>query len=194
MLTRRTFFALVFFLLIKAVQSQNAELTLDSFPARLTQCFHHDSYGFMWMGTQDGLLRYDGIDFKHYRHLPFDSNSISNNWVSDIQEDSHGNLWISTYGGGLNYFDQLTQNFKHFAGSKEKNANNYIIKIFLNDDGSLWFTGMTHTLTHFELTVSGQPQYKHYDLTDEPESKSFPSANSAFNLKESALPTQPTTL
>ena len=176
----RNFSALVFIIFSSYIYSQNADLKLDSFPATLTQCFHHDKFGFMWIGTQDGLIRYDGTTFKHYRNQPFDSTSISNNWVSDIQGDSLGNLWISTYGGGLNYFNQISGKFTRYPGSKNNDTNNFIIKIILNEDGSLWFTGMTHTLTHFKIDRDGQPQYIHYNLYENLSTESFPSKNASM--------------
>jgi ligand-binding sensor domain-containing protein len=66
-----------------------------------------DSKGFMWFCTIDGLSRYDGKNFKVYKHDPEDSNSLSNNHVQAIYEDKNGNLWIGTYGGGLNKFELL---------------------------------------------------------------------------------------
>ena len=172
--------AIIPFIYFSILIAQNDELKLDSFPATLTQCFHHDIFGFMWIGTLDGLIRYDGNSFKHYKNLPFDSTSISNNWITDIEEDSLGNLWISTYGGGLNYFNQITDKFIRYSGSDKNNTNNLIIKIIMHEDGSLWFTGMTYTLTHFKIASDGQPEYTHYNSCEDLPSESFPSKNSAM--------------
>src|SRR5512133_1080149 len=68
-------------------------------------CVMQDSYGFLWVGTQDGLNRYDGIRFTHYHYLPFDTLSISNNYIRWISEDTAGNLWIAT-DNGLNRFNR----------------------------------------------------------------------------------------
>jgi ligand-binding sensor domain-containing protein len=63
---------------------------------------HQDHHGFMWFGTQDGLNRFDGYEFTHYRHDPFNAESISNSFVYSILEDGERDLWIGTMGGGLN--------------------------------------------------------------------------------------------
>ena len=61
-----------------------------------------DSRGFLWICTFDGLNRYDGYQFKIFRHIPGDSTSLSNNKILSICEDESGDIWIGTYGGGLN--------------------------------------------------------------------------------------------
>src|SRR5678816_3953460 len=61
-----------------------------------------DSKGYLWIGTQDGLNRYDGYTFKIYKHDPEDPGSISHNSILAITEDRDGYLWVGTWGGGLN--------------------------------------------------------------------------------------------
>ena len=61
-----------------------------------------DSRGYLWIGTQDGLNRYDGYGFKIYKHDPDDLNSLSHNSILSMGEDKNGSLWIGTWGGGLN--------------------------------------------------------------------------------------------
>ncbi len=74
-----------------------------------------DRQGFMWIGTRDGLNRFDGYRFTTYRYEPDDPHSLSNNHVRAIVEDRHGALWIATQGGGLNRFDPTTERFTHYA-------------------------------------------------------------------------------
>ncbi|MFZ4621440.1 MAG: ligand-binding sensor domain-containing protein [Bacteroidota bacterium] len=70
-----------------------------------------DREGFLWVGTWDGLNRYDGYSFVQYRHDHLDSNSISSNSIHYIFEDRDGFLWIGTAGGGLNRFDKKNNSF-----------------------------------------------------------------------------------
>lgn len=65
----------------------------------VVNCISQDSKGFIWIGTQDGLNRFDGYKFTHYKHDPKDPQSISHNNILAILEDSQGMLWIGTYGG-----------------------------------------------------------------------------------------------
>jgi len=164
------------------LNSQTTEPKFDTFPASIVQAFYQDAQGFMWIGTQEGLLRYDGYTFKHYSHTPFDSTSISNNWVSDIKEDKHGNLWIATFGGGLNYFDQKTERFRRFSGYSDQDKINFISKIVVNSDESIWFTSTIHSLTHLKPGKSGQPEYTTYRFFEESAAKQAKTKNSALTL------------
>ena len=55
-----------------------------------------DRKGYIWIGTNDGLNKYNGYDFKVYRHDEKDINSIANNYIVDLQEDKSGNIWVGT--------------------------------------------------------------------------------------------------
>jgi signal transduction histidine kinase/ligand-binding sensor domain-containing protein/DNA-binding response OmpR family regulator len=99
-----------------------------------------DSKGFMWFCTPNGLNRYDGKNFKVYKHSPDDPNSLSNNFVQTIYEDKNGILWIGTYGGGLNSFDRITEKFTHYRYNPNKNSisSDYILSIYEDISGLLW--------------------------------------------------------
>lgn len=64
-----------------------------------------DRFGFIWMGTRDGLNRYDGYGFTVFRHQPTDSTTLAGNLVLDLAEDAAGNMWVAT-DQGLSYFDR----------------------------------------------------------------------------------------
>jgi signal transduction histidine kinase/ligand-binding sensor domain-containing protein len=72
-----------------------------------------DKKGFMWFATEDGLNRFDGNEFRVYRHVPGDTTSLSHNVVHFVQEDATGNLWVGTV-DGLNYFDRYKETFKAY--------------------------------------------------------------------------------
>ncbi|MEN8118018.1 MAG: two-component regulator propeller domain-containing protein, partial [Bacteroidota bacterium] len=75
----------------------------DGLSQSVVNCIFQDSRGYIWMGTQNGLDRFDGENFILYRYDPTDSGSISNNWIYSISEDKEGNLWIGTKGGLQKY-------------------------------------------------------------------------------------------
>lgn len=71
----------------------------DGLPQSAGLAIFQDSRGYLWIGSQDGLNRYDGYSFKIFKH---DLESISHNNILSIAEDRSGSLWIGTWGGGLN--------------------------------------------------------------------------------------------
>src|SRR5215211_5823950 len=73
-----------------------------------------DSRGFIWFGTEDGLNRYDGYNFKTFKPDPDVSSSLSDRWITSIVEDQDGYLWIGTRQGGLNRYDSRTEEFDHY--------------------------------------------------------------------------------
>jgi signal transduction histidine kinase/ligand-binding sensor domain-containing protein len=68
---------------------------------------HQDAEGYIWIGTQNGLNRFDGYTFEKFFYELSDNHSISNNWIFDIAEDPYGGIWLGTK-GGLNRFDRKT--------------------------------------------------------------------------------------
>lgn len=97
-----------------------------------------DSRGFVWVGTRDGLNRYDGNEVLVFKNDTKDPHSISDNYVTTIIEDHNHNLWIGTT-NGLNCFDPKQFVFKrykhHQAGSL---SHNYITSIAERENGKLW--------------------------------------------------------
>lgn len=93
----------------------------------MVNAIYQDRKGFMWFGTKAGLNRYDGYRFTIFRNNPFDSTSLSNDYITTIFEDRRGRLWIGT-SNGLNCFDPATEKFRRFlhdhANPNSLNDNN----------------------------------------------------------------------
>jgi ligand-binding sensor domain-containing protein len=71
----------------------------DGLSQSLAKYIYQDSNGYIWVGTNNGLNRYNGSEFKVYKNIKNDDTSISNNMISSIVEDNDKNLWIGTDGG-----------------------------------------------------------------------------------------------
>ncbi len=80
---------------------------------------HQDRLGQMWIGTRDGLNKYDGEEFTVYKHRKKDSTSISNNNILSIEEDSNGYIWVGT-SYGLNKYNPKKNKFKTYFINEER--------------------------------------------------------------------------
>lgn len=87
----------------------------------VVKCILQDSHGFIWVGTQDGLNRFDGYGFQKFINDPFDSTSISSNWIYSIAEDAQENIWVGTR-NGLNMYDSKLGKFKRFLPDGNPNS------------------------------------------------------------------------
>ncbi len=100
-----------------------------------------DGRGFLWFGTQDGLNRYDGYNFKTYKPEPSNPNSLSDGWITAIVEDKDGSLWIGTRLGGLNRYDPFSGKFtqyQHIEEDQTSISDNHVSALLVDQDNRLW--------------------------------------------------------
>ncbi len=105
----------------------------DGLPMNSLKKVFQDSRGYIWIGTQEGLVRFDGVEFKTYDKSRYPG--LSNNFIWDIDEDNYGNLWLGTAGGGISCFD----GFKFTSyDTSDGLVNNYANIILAAKDGTIW--------------------------------------------------------
>jgi ligand-binding sensor domain-containing protein len=83
-------------------------------PAHLCSAIAQDHEGLLWFGTQGGLVRYDGYDFRVFRSNPADPSTIAGNYVRALLVASDGRLWAGTFSGGLSVYDPRTETFTRY--------------------------------------------------------------------------------
>ena len=101
-----------------------------------------DSKGYMWLGTYNGIYKYDGYTFKIYKNTLQDKNTLIENNINVIQEDNSGNVWVGT-NGGLCRYNREKDNFSRSIRIENSEEKTIIIKdrifsIFQDSNNILW--------------------------------------------------------
>ena len=81
-----------------------------------------DKDGFLWIGTDDGLNRYDGQTVVVYKHIRSDTTTIPDNQIQSLYQDKQGRVWIGTV-AGLALYDNNTNQFISFRNNKNNNSS-----------------------------------------------------------------------
>ena len=96
--------------------------------------------GYLWIGNQNGLIRFDGRHYKNFFADHTNPNSPTDNSVVDITEDKNGDLWFCGFTNGLTKYNERTGRFKKYSKPTKDNFQFYGISAALKDsDGDLWF-------------------------------------------------------
>ncbi|GAB3505190.1 hypothetical protein GCM10027442_08190 [Emticicia fontis] len=139
-------------------------------------CMMRDRDGFMWIGTIDGLNRYDGKHFTVFKVNHKDSTTLASNAVHSLCEDKEGNIWVAT-DDGIGYYDKKLgkfQNYKEQGG--QKLARCYIV--ICDKKGDIWFAGELG-LYHLSMQTKKITSLFHNTTT-----KNSISSDDIFSLKE----------
>ncbi len=126
-----------FLITIIQLKSQRAEAIKDDlifdhytshegFPSYASFCIIKSNSNYVWIATNEGLIKYDGQEFIRYTYDPYNKNSISKNYIRKIIEDKHGRIWIMA-DDELNVFDVKKDSFYRLRNlhpdSKDKRYN-----------------------------------------------------------------------
>jgi signal transduction histidine kinase/ligand-binding sensor domain-containing protein len=175
-----TQFLFLLFISISGVSAQPKRLQFihltpdDGLSSSITTSILQDHKGFIWIGTYDGLNRYDGFNFVVYKNDPADSASLSENMVRTIFEDREKNLIIGTQ-LGLNLYDREKDRFLNYMIDKSsplRGISCLISKITEDSMGNLWLA-TNLGLIYFNRSKNKIVQYTHDPVNPESISDNF---------------------
>ncbi|NEW84180.1 MAG: hypothetical protein GZ094_17680, partial [Mariniphaga sp.] len=123
-----------------------------------------DKSGVYWIGTNDGINKYDPTMqlFAHYQKDPDNLNSLQYNFVSSFCESPDGNIWIGTFGQGISEYNRDKETFQTITSSPENTSsliNNTIRALETDRTGNIWI-GTTNGLSQYSLLQKKFTNYK----------------------------------
>jgi signal transduction histidine kinase/ligand-binding sensor domain-containing protein/CheY-like chemotaxis protein len=129
-------------------------------------CFAEDNNGFMWLGTQSGLNRFDGYNFKIFKHNPTDSSSLPDNLIESIVKDQLGRFWIGTP-NGLTIFNPNTESFitdfNIIVGNESFKLHNLDMAITYGDSIIIFYAIGTGLIEHNIFTNKNSVYPTYFD-------------------------------
>jgi signal transduction histidine kinase/CheY-like chemotaxis protein/ligand-binding sensor domain-containing protein len=122
-------------------QSVRVLSTKDGLPQSFVSGLVQDDSSFIWIGTRNGLARYDGIQFRDFQHDPQDSTTLASNIIIWMKRDSQNQLWIEYESGEIDRMDPVTEKIQHFLKGNlpEGGGVQFVRRGWLVDkDGVFW--------------------------------------------------------
>ncbi len=150
--------------------AQNPKLCFQTFNSRngLSQdvvlSALQDRDGFLWVGTQSGLNRFDGYQFLSYRYDPSQPGSISGDEILSLHQDRQGRLWVGTQTAGLNLYLPSQDRFLAYTHAQENPDSlsfNAIQEIIEDEAGMLWIPTWGGGLNHFDPNTGKATHFRH---------------------------------
>jgi len=149
------FFSIICLLLFSPTNSytQSKEIQFehitveDGLPTNSIYPITQDHLGFMWFGTNNGLVKYDGYKMTVYQPDENDSNSIYSGDIPNIYEDRSQNLWIALI-NGLSLYNRESDNFTNYLNDPgaDWTSKNIFYDIKEDHTGTLWIGTSTKGL------------------------------------------------
>jgi len=148
----------------------------DGLPHNVINVVFQDSRGFLWIGTLNGLAKYDGYSFTVFRGNPRDTNTIGGSIITAITEDRKGNIWVGTQTEGVSRLNIRTGLWTRFVPSPANGlTEEYITALACDSLGTVW-VGTPSGLLRFNQTTN---MFQEIELTT-----TYRTVSSLFVLKE----------
>jgi signal transduction histidine kinase/ligand-binding sensor domain-containing protein/CheY-like chemotaxis protein/HPt (histidine-containing phosphotransfer) domain-containing protein len=115
--------------------------TADGLPQGSVYTTLQDSQGFVWLATEDGLVRYDGRELLRYAYSPRSSSGLPGNFIYQIVEDAHHDLWVAIKDTGIARWNRASDTFtiyRHDANNPASLASDSVRTLLVDARGRVW--------------------------------------------------------
>ncbi len=139
-----------------------------------------DSRGFIWLGSENGLNRYDGHKFLHYHRDRNDPRSLAGDFIWSIAEDQDSNLWLATDKGGVAHWDRRSdtfKNFRHDPNDVNSLSSNSVRSLIVGKEGRIWIGSIDGGLNILDPSSGRIERYTH-----DPNDESSLSSNAVYTI------------
>lgn len=148
----------------------------DALPLNIVTAITQDKQGFLWIGTQAGLVRYDGYQFQKFTHDLRDPLSLAGDYIKSLWAAPDGKLWVGTLSDGITIFDPKRGKFSTLTyGHDRKTTAEFgaIISIIGDAEGGVWILSAEQGLSYLAPGHRSMQSFKSESLAtgDSHESK-----------------------
>ena len=146
--------------------------------------FFQDSYGFMWIATDDGLNRYDGRTVKIYKNVQGNDESLPDNATMQVIEDRNGDIWVACY-NAIGKLDRETDKFKKYSlDNLSFKSPPTFYSALLDDQGKIWFSTSELGMIRYDETSD---QFTNIELSDLNEKKMWGEVHVVSQLRNGLI-------
>jgi diguanylate cyclase (GGDEF)-like protein len=132
----------------------------DGLSQQSANAIAQDAAGFIWIGTEDGLNRYNGYSIEHVRRVRAEKEGLPNNYIADVQVDADGRLWVATDGGGLARQSGSGIGFGTVPAAVAKGLERIRV-IRFDASGQLWIGAREGGLAMLDVSRSKLTRWRH---------------------------------
>ncbi|HET8818210.1 MAG TPA: two-component regulator propeller domain-containing protein, partial [Xanthomonadaceae bacterium] len=127
----------------------------DGMPHTTVTGLARDRAGYLWVATNDGLARYDGVGFRTWRHDPGVRGSLRRNVLEALLVDARDRVWVASEGGGLAMLDGARERFVHFTRTTDPRIGSDDVWALASRGDTLWFGTYAGGLHRMETAPGG---------------------------------------
>src|SRR5208283_4595397 len=136
----------------------------DGLPNGYIHAILQDSKGFMWFGSEEGLIRYDGYAFMYFKYSAINPNSQIGDNIRSIVEDKYSNLWMGSV-QVLTYYNRLNDNFYTYQYDPKDSTSintSCIYSVKLDDRENLWAGSCDSGLLYLDVKTHKFKRFMHH--------------------------------